>query len=364
MKLKMILKNFNKPLTQLQNIEVLILDFDGVLFSTKNSFWKTIQKTVNFYFIQLLKLRDAYLNLVTQKEIQKFKVTGMYNDDWKLTKLFILYFLSALTLKSKSCLKIIKEGNNLKEVLNIIQELKKIFNSEGLTTTYLILMKKDEEKGFKPLLNFLKENNDELKALQKIFPELIDSLPKLKNFIQTKVNKEDLIQKIFEEFYLGKKLYEEFYNQPALFNLGKGFIENEKPLITIETLKKLYEKFGKLIIYSERPRKQAIYVLEKFKLKDYFNLNASYFREEINKFSFLGDPGKPNPTPFFNLLKDLKAENKFLAYVGDTVAEAILIEKLKAKYLTKSLSIIVSKNFSQNNADIILKNINELSLIF
>ena len=161
-----------------------------------------------------------------------------------------------------------------------------------------------------------------------------------------------------------KKLYEEFYNQPALFNLGKGFIENEKPLITIETLKKLYEKFGKLIIYSERPRKQAIYVLEKFKLKDYFNLNASYFREEINKFSFLGDPGKPNPTPFFNLLKELKAENKFLAYVGDTAAEAILIEKLKAKYLTKSLSIIVSKNFSQSNADIILKNVNELSLIF
>ncbi len=359
----MILKNLNKLLTQLQNIEVLILDFDGVLFSTKNSFWKTIQKTVNFYFIQLLKLKGSYLNLITQKEIQKFKVTGMYNDDWKLTKLFILYFLSVLTLKSKNCLKVIKEGNNLKEVLNIIQKLRKIFESEKLTITYLILVKKDKERGFEPLLKFLKEN-DELKALQKIFPELIDSLPKLKNFIQTKVNKEDLIQKIFEEFYLGRKLYEEFYNQSALFNLGKGFIENEKPLITIETLKKLYEKFGKLIIYSERPRKQAIYVLEKFKLKDYFNLNASYFREEINKFSFLGDPGKPNPTPFFNLLKELKAENKFLAYVGDTAAEAILIEKLKAKYLTKSLSIIVSKNFSQNNADIILKNVNELSLIF
>jgi phosphoglycolate phosphatase-like HAD superfamily hydrolase len=357
------LENMSKTLNILKKIEVLILDFDGVVFSTKNSFWKTIQKTVNFYFLQLLKLKGSYLNLVTQKEIQKFKDIGIYNDDWKLTKLFILYFLSALTLKSKSCLKIIKEGDSLKEVLNIIQELKKIFNSERLTTTYLILVKKDKEKGFKPLLKFLKEN-DELKALQKIFPDLIDSLPKLKSFIQTKVNKEDLIQKIFEEFYLGKKLYEESYNQPALFNLGKGFIENERPLITIETLKKLYEKFGKLIIYSERPRKQAIYVLEKFKLKDYFNLNSSYFREEIHKFSFLGDPGKPNPTPFFNLLKDLKAENKFSAYVGDTIAEAILIKKLKAKYLTKSLLIIVSKNFSQNNADIILKNVNELSLIF
>jgi phosphoglycolate phosphatase-like HAD superfamily hydrolase len=357
------LENMSKTLNILKKIEVLILDFDGVVFSTKNSFWKTIQKTVNFYFLQLLKLKGSYLNLVTQKEIQKFKDIGIYNDDWKLTKLFILYFLSALTLKSKSCLKIIKEGDSLKEVLNIIQELKKIFNSERLTTTYLILVKKDKEKGFKPLLKFLKEN-DELKTLQKIFPDLIDSLPKLKSFIQTKVNKEDLIQKIFEEFYLGKKLYEESYNQPALFNLGKGFIENERPLITIETLKKLYEKFGKLIIYSERPRKQAIYVLEKFKLKDYFNLNSSYFREEIHKFSFLGDPGKPNPTPFFNLLKDLKAENKFSAYVGDTIAEAILIKKLKAKYLTKSLLIIVSKNFSQNNADIILKNVNELSLIF
>jgi len=357
------LENMSKTLNILKKIEVLILDFDGVVFSTKNSFWKTIQKTVNFYFLQLLKLKGSYLNLVTQKEIQKFKDIGIYNDDWKLTKLFILYFLSALTLKSKSCLKIIKEGDSLKEVLNIVQELKKIFNSERLTITYLILVKKDKEKGFKPLLKFLKEN-DELKALQKIFPDLIDSLPKLKSFIQTKVNKEDLIQKIFEEFYLGKKLYEESYNQPALFNLGRGFIENERPLITIETLKKLYEKFGRLIIYSERPRKQAIYVLEKFKLKDYFNLNSSYFREEIHKFSFLGDPGKPNPTPFFNLLKDLKAENKFSAYVGDTIAEAILIKKLKAKYLTKSLLIIVSKNFSQNNADIILKNVNELSLIF
>lgn len=358
----MYLKIDEKALNKLKKVEVLILDFDGVVFSSRNSFRRAIQETVNFYFFQLLKLKGSCLNLITQKEIQKFKDTGMYNDDWKLTRFFILYFFSALALKNKDFLKLIKEGENLKEILNMIEKLKEFFNSHGLNLTYLSLIKKSEKIGFKPLLSLLK-NVGELEALQKIFPNLTDSLPKLKNFIQTKVNKEDLPQKIFEEFYLGKNLYEEFYNQPTLFNLNKGFIENEVPLITIETLRKLCKKFGKLIIYSERTRKQAIYVLEKFNLENYFNLEKSYFWEEINKFSFLEESGKPNPTPFFNLLKELKAENKLSAYVGDTAAEAILIERLKTNYSIKSLSIIVSKNPSIN-ADVILKDVNELSLIF
>ncbi|MEM3606470.1 MAG: HAD hydrolase-like protein [Candidatus Bathyarchaeia archaeon] len=348
---------------QLRKIEVLILDFDGVVFSTKDSFRKTIQETVDFYFFQLLKLKGSRLKLVTQKEIQKFKDTGMYNDDWKLTRFLILYFLSVLALKNNEFLKLINKERNLRNILELTESLGKLFNSQKVDSTYLRLIKKDETIGFQSLMSLLK-NLNEIEALQKIFPNLADSLPKLKSFIQTKVNKEDLPQKIFEEFYLGKNLYEEFYNQSPLFNLSKGFIENEKPLITIETLEKLNEKFGKLIVYSERPRKQAIYVLKKFNLKDYFNLEKSYFREEINKFDFLGDPGKPNPTPLFNLLKKLKAENKLSAYVGDTAADAILIEKLKTNYLVNALSIIISKHASSINADVILKNINELRLIF
>jgi HAD superfamily hydrolase (TIGR01548 family) len=358
------LESMSKTLNILKKIEVLILDFDGVVFSTKNSFRKAIQETVNFYFIKLLKLNGPRLNLITQKEIQKFKDTGMYNDDWKLTRFFILYFFSALALKNKDFLNLIKEKENLNEVLNIIEKLKEFFNSQKLDlTNYLTSIKRDEEKGFKPLVSLLK-NMNELEALQKIFPKLNEFLLKLKNFIQTKINEEDLPQKIFEEFYLGKNLYEEFYDQPALFNLNRGFIENEKPLTTIETLEKLYKKFGKLIVYSERPKKQAIYVLKKFNLESYFDLEKSYFREEINRFSFLGNVGKPNPAPFFNLLKELKTENKLLAYVGDTVADVILIERLKTTYLINALSIIVSKNHSLINADAILKDVNELNLIF
>jgi HAD superfamily hydrolase (TIGR01548 family) len=353
----------NEALNQLRKIEVLILDFDGIISSTKNSFRKAIQETVNFYFLQLLKLKGSRLNLVTQKEIQKFKDTGMYNDDWKLTRLFISYFLSALCLKSSESLTLIKEDVNLKEALDIINELSKLFNAQGLTSTYLILKKMNGKTGFNPLIRLLKKQS-ELKALQKIFPSLSDYLPKLKGFIQAKVNEEDLPKKIFEEFYLGKKLYEEFYNQPALFNLGEGFIKNEEPLISIETLEKLRNKFGKLIVYSERPRKQAVYVLKKFKLEEYFNLEASYFIDEISRFKFLNSPGKPNPTPFFNLLKELKAENRLSAYIGDTAADAILIENLKTKYSTKTLSIITSINLKSIKADITIKNVNELNLIF
>lgn len=353
----------NEALSKLREIEVLILDFDGIIFSTKKSFRKAIQKTVNFYFFQLLKLKGSHVTLVTQKEIQKFKDTGMYNDDWKLTKLFILYFFSALALKTNECLKFIREKVDLKEALTIIERLSKLFNSKGLTSTYLRLKKIDEAVGFKSFIGLLKHMS-ELEALRRIFPSIADSLPKLKEFIQAKVNEEDLPQKIFEEFYLGRKLYEEFYNQPALFNFKEGLIDNEELLIPIETLEKLCNKFGKLIIYSERPRKQAIYVIRKFKLENYFNLENSYFREEINKFSFLSNPGKPNPTPFFNLLKELKAENKTSAYIGDTAADAILIENLKTKYSTKTLSIIISINPLSIKPDVILRNINELNLIF
>lgn len=92
-------------------------------------------------------------------------------------------------------------------------------------------------------------------------------------------------------------------------NNGDGFIQNEKLLLSKESIAKLAEKYD-LAVFTGRPKKEAIFALERWGLDRYFSPVIT-----------MEDPpkgmGKPNPWGVNEILRITGAKNAY--YLGDTV---------------------------------------------
>ena len=83
----------------LSDVSRLIFDFDGVLVDISQSYRQTIRRVVDYYFLEILGLEEERGKLVTLGDVQRFKDTGLYNNDWNLTYAIITYYLAVLTRK-------------------------------------------------------------------------------------------------------------------------------------------------------------------------------------------------------------------------------------------------------------------------
>jgi len=107
-----------------------------------------------------------------------------------------------------------------------------------------------------------------------------------------KVSKQEIIDK-FQEYYLGKN--------------WEGFITKEKLLLPKSTLQSLRKKY-KLGILTGRPRAEAEFILEYFKIFELFEI--------IVAMEDTGDKPKPNPFGLKLALKKLEAPS---CYFGDSI---------------------------------------------
>ncbi|MDP3013807.1 MAG: hypothetical protein Q8M92_06150, partial [Candidatus Subteraquimicrobiales bacterium] len=76
----------------LSKIDSVVLDIDGVILDVSQSFRVAISRTVQYYFVEVLKYSgDACL--ITPEETQAFKMAGGFNNDWELTFSVVLFYL-------------------------------------------------------------------------------------------------------------------------------------------------------------------------------------------------------------------------------------------------------------------------------
>ncbi len=108
--------------------------------------------------------------------------------------------------------------------------------------------------------------------------------------------RKSVIIKKFQEYYLGRNF--------------DGLVKNEKCWIKENILKKL--KKYKLAIFTGRPKIEAKFGLERFKIKKYFNVIIA--KEDVKQ-------GKPNPEGLSKLIKKLKIKNNEAVYIGDNLAD-------------------------------------------
>jgi len=367
-------------------IEKIIFDFDGVLAQTSQSYRQTIRNVVDHYFLEILGLEGEAGKLATLQDIQKFKDTGMFNNDWNLSYALISYYINLILrkLEQKSVLQNFTKqfgGIKFSDVQSFIQILKtvgdflKCYNISG---TELANLKDDNIVGLDLFLAqaSLEKQKPIETSLLGVDPEVVEDKERLvKMLLPYDLEKPDLLKRLFEETYLGKELFKKIYDTLSLFNFDASLLDIEEFIPTKETLNLLRRQFGAFGIYSGRPRSQGMYILEKYGYTGYFDEKQSVFlgdllksRDEMEKL------GKPDPTLFIELIKKTVDLGTKVAYVGDSIADAIIVEKAKAKGLENLLFLgVVSSSedsnklfteYTKHGADAVVTDVNDIPYLF
>ena len=321
----------------------IVMDIDGVLIDVNKSYNEAIRKTVHFI---TSKLKKSYArNLVNDEIILRFRQSGGFNNDMDTSYAISLALLSLHTsdkIDPKKFLLKIAENSN--------------------------------EKGIRSVEKFLKcyLNSDYSNKLANGFNGNIDKIKKYLDY-PGPVGK-SIVSTIFDEFFYGQKLFKSRYGFETNYYHGKPLIENEKIIITNKTIKYLSKKFdGRICMVSGRSKIAARFSLNnKFKL---LNGHKSIFLEdEKRKY------GKPNPYGLIKVINRMTTTNALL-YCGDSFEDLIMARaaekeiNLKKKH-NRKINILfcgvyglsanhreLIKKFKENNAEIIIKNINNLPYI-
>jgi phosphoglycolate phosphatase-like HAD superfamily hydrolase len=369
----------------LRGIEKLIFDFDGVLVQTSQSYRQSVRKVVDYYFLKILGLEGEEGKLATLRDIQKFKDTGLYNNDWNLSYAFITYYLTLLMreLEQKSALKdFTKRFCNLQfsDIKSFIQSLIEVSNflrRYGISGTDLANLK---DNGITGLDLFLAQAKLEKPkpietSLVGIDPEVVEDEQSLvRKLVPYDLEKPDLLKRLFEETYLGKELFTKIYGVPSFFKFDESFLDKETFIPTKETMNLLRRQFGKLGIYSGRPRTQGMYILEKYDYSGYFDEKGFVFLGDLLKSEVeMEKLGKPDPTLFIELIEKLVDRGVGVAYVGDGIADALLVENARSEGLVNLsfLGVMSSSEdsnklfteYGKHGADVIMNEVNDIPYI-
>jgi len=132
----------------------------------------------------------------------------------------------------------------------------------------------------------------------------------------------DLTQKILKDYGVPKKkdVLKEIFQKNYLGNNFDGLIRNEKWMLKENVLKRISKNF-ELGIVTGRPRKEACYAVERFKMKTYFPVLIAMEDVPVHR-------AKPDPLGILMALKSLQKEEAF--YVGDTVDDIKAAQRANA----------------------------------
>jgi phosphoglycolate phosphatase-like HAD superfamily hydrolase len=369
----------------LRGIEKIIFDFDGVLVQTSQSYRQTVRKVVDYYFLEILGLEGEEGKLATLRDIQKFKDTGLYNNDWNLSYAFITYYLTLIMREQeqKSALQDFTKRfynlqfSNIKSFIQSLIEVSDFLKRYEITATDLANLK---DNGIINLDLFLAQTKLEKPkpietSLVGIDPEIAEDEQSLvRKLVPYDLEKPDLLKRLFEETYLGKELFTKIYGAPSFFKFDESFLDKETFIPTKETMEMLCRQFGKFGIYSGRPRIQGMYILEKYDYTGYFDEKGSVFLGDLLKSEAeMEKLGKPDPTLFIELIEKLVDRETGVAYVGDGIADALLVENARSEGLDNLSFLGVMSSSADSNklfteygkhgADVIMTEVNDMPCV-
>ncbi len=309
------------------------------------SYRAAIIRTVDIFFSQGMRLPAADdTPLLTPADVSLLKNAGGFNNDWDLTTAFIAYFLDLLPPLSVSTLPLHRRIATLMAYLQIVSRGKPPLTMDELRS----------RKNIAALAKKVSQTGGGLSALQKTLAGNNQHLV----FGRGNLKKENLIQRIFQEVYLGETLFTEIYDEPPTVVHHPGVIRHEKPLVRPETLAALAKKMP-LGIATGRPRAEAEYTLTRLGIDRHFQ--AMLTHDEI---SAAGARGKPDPWSLRETAERLYPAPTHPAYIGDTPDD---IRAAKAAGFT-AIGVLATATdpnalraqFESLGADAVLENPNEL----
>ncbi|MEA3254824.1 MAG: HAD hydrolase-like protein [Candidatus Altiarchaeota archaeon] len=327
--------------------DVIVWDIDGVLVDVRESYRKAIMETVQYYFTGLIGL-DLEKKLMTFRDTQMFKLSGRFNDDWKVTYASVLCFLTKLVHELDDEM---MTGDPGGDVSGMAAELRKLGTTRCL----------DLELDLKDITGKIKMHEGGLEGTKKALEEISE-----KDFkVAEKFWFQPLIKRVFQELYLGELLFREKYGEEPLFIKGEGFIGNEKPLINSVTLKRLRERCL-MGVATGRERFEAEFVLNKHGFKRFIPLDLIVSSEDVTA-------GKPEPDQLLECKRricekySLDEKETKTVYVGDSIDD-VSASKKAGFYSIGCLSAVfrdeekdrLRKEFQKLRCDLILEDANEV----
>ncbi len=370
-------------LDRLRNIDAVIFDCDGVLIDVRESYNKAILETVT-YIIKELTGFSIQKNVVSRKTIQSFRNSGGFNNDWDLTYAILVFILCSLPESFREVFKKCVSSNGYRDdlferFLYVKDSVRREYSPQALDISVGKL--EEELTRFADLLDVSGIDSIEKKLinLDKIPEDCLEYYLSTKDFLSHPgdVN-ESLVTRLFEEIFCGPQLFREVYGCSPRFFSGGGLIENERVIITPETLDKLSALLGgpNLGISSGRPLKLAKYTLDE--LLEKFVSEALVFLEDIKtaeeNVSEKGSDAslkKPHPFSLFASSRELEPFRLAL-YVGDSMEDIILVKeanRVDSRFLSAGVynhsdcKEEVIGRFLKADSDIILPSVNELPLV-
>ena len=313
-------------------MDLLIFDMDGVLIDVSKSYRETIRQTVHIYLETCLGFQMGKKGPTSEEDITLFKSIGGFNNDWDLTSALLLYLLSISGLPPS------KKKNRFSSIEEIVSYLRE--------KSSRFLQKNTIQLTGKQITSFIKE----VKALGgRLKGVLRTSAGSWDGWVYRfgKLNKENLVKRIFQEVYLGNQ-FTSHYHLPPLFYKKKGLYQREKLLITKEVLSSLRKKI-QMGIASGRPRFEAELALKRFRLLPYFNSVVTLdecMEEEARIFRSTGRQmrfSKPHPYSLLRVIQEIGIPNPQCGYVGDVVDDMLAARAVKNKLQIVAIGFLSGK---------------------
>jgi HAD superfamily hydrolase (TIGR01548 family) len=290
-------------------MDILIFDMDGVLVDVSKSYRKTIQQAIKIYLETCLGFARNRNDWVTNEEISLFKSAGCFNSDWDVTSGFLLYLLSVSGIHPPSRR---KRFSSIYEIVSYLKKESSIFRRETV-----FRLKRE------PLLSFLgkvKSAGGGLRGIRRVLGNSWEGWV----YRTGNLDQENLVERIFQEIYLGKQ-FTSHYHLPRLFyNKGEGLYLQERLLTPRRILSSLRKRL-RMGIASGRLRFEAELGLKRFRLYPYFDsvVTLDECDEEGKRiFRSTGKKiqcSKPHPYSILRAVREIAIPNPRCGYVGDVV---------------------------------------------
>jgi phosphoglycolate phosphatase-like HAD superfamily hydrolase len=349
----------------LQNVDVIVFDCDGVLIDVRNSYSKAVAKTTS-YLIKILTGSSLSLEIFDKDVNFSYKKTGGFNNDWNLTYALIMRILAELPEKeTKSIDRILEESLQFHNLLNRFEYLQENNIQHQIS-----------EKGLKEkLITFSKQlDSDGILSVDEALIEKVGHNVKKALHSRQEVG-HSILATLFEEILSGSKLFQETFLTPARFtDKPYGLIENEEITIIPETWTKLALQLGgdRFGIASGSLRNTALHVL-----KDAISPvpeKAQIWHDHVSEAQKSSGRRlhKPSPYPLVKAAEQFEPF-KYTLYVGDTIADymtASNASKADPRYLFAGVyeflehKTLAKEEFIKLDCDLIVPSVNELPLVF
>ncbi len=288
----------------MNHVEVLIFDMDGVLVDVRESYREAARRTATAYLERLLDCAPGFLEgTITLEDVAALKLARGFNNDWALTTALIALYLAHLPPLPAPRLPLPPSAREVLQALwgagsDVMGEAQALWTGVDVAS-------------------FAQEVTAAGGGLEGVARVLGDFPNRVYLFAEGDLRRTNLVQRLFQELYLGRDLFVRTYGEEPLWHKGEGLIARERLIPAPSTLEALATRLP-LGIATGRPRAEARHALDQFGIAPYFSTVVDLEDVQAAEEATGERPlGKPHPYSLLEAARRLGAEGRACAYVGD-----------------------------------------------